>query len=122
VLLLQSLFKSVGIGEHQIYPEGRAPVCAGRARSTSDSRQIFIEAGTYEGTVHKLNNICTFLPIIFDEFGGFTINGVYQSTILEYRFESTGEIGEFSNFLHYLQAATNGCISPINSVEKQSLK
>ena len=73
--------------------------------------QSFIEAGTYEGTVHRISNICTFLPVIFDEFGGFTVSGVYQSTILEYRFDCNGAPGEFPSFYHYLHAATHGCIS-----------
>lgn len=81
--------------------------------------QNFTEVGTYEGTVHRISNICTFLPIIFDEFGGFTVTGVYQSTILEYRFETTGSQGEFACFSQYLQAATRGrSFSFIQSVEK----
>jgi hypothetical protein len=28
--------------------------------------QGFVEAGTYEGTVHRLTHLCTFLPVIFD--------------------------------------------------------
>jgi hypothetical protein len=36
--------------------------------------------------VHKLHGIATYLPVLFDEFGGFTITGVYQAALMEYRF------------------------------------
>lgn len=72
--------------------------------------QAFVEAGTYEGTVHKVAHLCTFLPVIFDEFGGFTVSGLYQSTVLEYRFETGEKPGEFATFSHYLQAATHSRI------------
>ncbi len=39
-------------------------------------------AGSYEATIYKLSGFTSFLPITFDEFGGFTITGTYQATIL----------------------------------------
>ena len=73
--------------------------------------QKYVAAGLYEGNVHKLSALSTFLPVTFDEFGSFRITGTYQATILEYRFGCEEEAEqEYSSFEHYLSAATQGCI------------
>jgi len=49
--------------------------------------QHYIQAGVYEAYIHRVSGFSAYLPIEFDEFGGFSISALYQATILEYRFE-----------------------------------
>ena len=68
-----------------------------------------MELGKYEGEIHSIPSTASYLPISFDEFGGFVITGAYHSTIIEYRFEGGDHPGEYQCFSHYLYAVSKGC-------------